>query len=102
MSSRVNNVEVPSLVLIQRVACLVLDTGGDGSSVARAILQRISRGKGGHLSEFVVNDTARSCRRNLVACYLIKKLEGVRIDGGGVHVFGEGGSRLNFGSLVRG
>src|SRR5215210_8443678 len=60
LSSRASNVEVPSLVLIQRVACLVLNSGGDGSRVARPILQRISRGEGGHLSGFVVIDTARS------------------------------------------
>jgi hypothetical protein len=53
------DLEVPSLVLIQRVACLVLNTGGDGSRVGLAALQRISRGKGGPLSVFVVIDTAR-------------------------------------------
>src|SRR5215212_9786755 len=53
------DLEVPSLVLIQRVACLVLNTGGDGSRVGLAALQRISRGKGGPLSVFVVIDPAR-------------------------------------------
>src|SRR5215211_3704285 len=90
--------EVPSTVLSHGVARLVLDTGGDGSRVGSAVFQRSRRGKGGHLGAYVVMDIAI----NWLDVVLIKKLEGGGVDGGAVHVFGKGDSRMGFGRNIRG
>src|SRR5215207_4742802 len=86
--------ESPGCVLFQPVASLIFYPGGDVSLVEPTVFQRIGWGKGSCPSVCIIIDAVWL---NFSEFDHIKKLEGVRADSSGIHVFREGGSNMSSG-----